>query len=53
MEGGDKWSQNMFWWTGQEDAFKGLNAKNGKNIKIKDEDKSFNQKQLREWKIYL
>ena len=53
VEGGDKWSQNMFWWTGQEDAFKGLNAKNGRNIKIKDEDKSFNQKQLREWKIYL
>lgn len=53
MEGGDKWSQNMFWWTGQEDVFKGLNAKNGRNIKIKDDDKSFNQKQLKEWKIYL
>lgn len=53
VEGGDKWSQNTFRWTGQEDVFKGLNAKNGRNIKIKDDDKSFNQKQLREWKSYL
>ena len=39
VEGGDKWSQHMFWRTGQEDVFKGLNAKNGRNIKIKADDK--------------
>ena len=43
MEGGHKWSQNIFCWKSPQDLFKRLHVENERKIKIKEDYTAFNK----------